>query len=482
VVVVTRTGLILDDRYQLAEPIAAGGVGQVWRASDLLLDREVAVKLLRPEYADHPDTLERFRAEAKHAGSLTHPCVARVYDYGNAGPVSPPYLVMEYVNGPSLADMLAVDPVHPVLALDVAAQAAAGLDAAHSIGLVHRDVKPGNILIGADGLVKITDFGIAHAAGSAPITGPGLVMGTTQYMAPERIAGGQATPASDLYALGILIYECLTGLPPYDGGTAEVMAGHLYLPMPPLPAGVPPELGELITRLTAKDPAARLSDAAEVAAIATRLRDALAADAGLTVAAPAYAGAATGAHAGAGATADVEALFTGPAPRQAGPGMTGQTAVLDDRPPRQPRQPGTPRRPVRTGRRRATTLAAGVTVLAGAGVAWLLASGALHDSPAADHVTVSPPATTAPGGSASLAPPATGPAPSHSAGRTSARPSSSATASASRQATHSPSSSPASSASPSQSGSPSHSPGSTPTTMSPAPWPTLPLPLISLSL
>ena len=486
----TRTGLILDDRYQLAEPIAAGGVGQVWRASDLLLDREVAVKLLRPEYADHLDTLERFRAEAKHAGSLTHPCVARVYDYGNAGPVSPPYLVMEYVNGPSLADMLAVDPVHPVLALDVAAQTAAGLDAAHSIGLVHRDVKPGNILIGADGLVKITDFGIAHAAGSAPITGPGLVMGTTQYMAPERIAGGQATPASDLYALGILIYECLTGLPPYDGGTAEVMAGHLYLPMPPLPAGVPPELGELITRLTAKDPAARLSDAAEVAVIATRLRDALAADAGLTVAAPAYAGAATGSHAGAGATADVEALFTGPAPRQAGPGMTGQTAVLDDRPPRQPRQPrkpGTPPdspsgRPVRTGRRRATTLAAGVTVLAGAGVAWLLASGALHDSPAADHVTVSPPATTAPGGSASLAPPVMEPAPSHSAGGTSARPGSSATASASRQATHSPSSSPASSASPSQSGSPSHSPGPTPTTTSPAPWPTLPLPLISLSL
>ena len=442
-----RTGLILDDRYQLAEPIAAGGVGQVWRASDLLLDREVAVKLLRPEYADHPDTLERFRAEAKHAGSLTHPCVARVYDYGNAGPAVPPYLVMEYVNGPSLADMLAVDPVHPVLALDVAAQAAAGLDAAHRIGLVHRDVKPGNILIGADGLVKITDFGIAHAAGSAPITGPGLVMGTTQYMAPERIAGGQATPASDLYALGILIYECLTGLPPYDGGTAEVMAGHLYLPMPPLPAGVPPELGELITRLTAKDPAARLSDAAEVAAIATRLRDALA----LTTGAPSGA---------AGAAADVDALFTVP------DSPSGQ--------------------PVRTGRRRATTLAAGVTVLAGAGVAWLLATGALHDSPAADHRTVSPPATTAPGGSAPLAPPATGPAPGHSAGGTSARPGSSATAGASGQATHSPgtspSSSPASSASPSKSGSPSHSPGPTPTTTSPAPWPTLPLPLISLSL
>ncbi|HEX4398070.1 MAG TPA: serine/threonine-protein kinase [Trebonia sp.] len=464
----------------MAEPIAAGGVGQVWRAADLLLDREVAVKLLRPEYADHPDTLERFRAEAKHAGSLTHPCVARVYDYGNAGPAVPPYLVMEYVDGPSLADMLAVDPVHPIVALDVAAQAAAGLDAAHRIGLVHRDIKPGNILVGADGLVKITDFGIAHAAGSAPITGPGLVMGTTQYMAPERIAGGQATPASDLYALGILIYECLTGLPPYDGGTAEVMAGHLYLPMPPLPAGAPPELDELITRLTAKDPAARMSDAAEVAAIATRLRDALAADAGLTVAAPAFAGAATGSRA-----------FAGAAPEQAGPGMTGETALLDDQPlrplppvPSLPlRQPDSPAdRPGRTGRRRATTLAAGVTVLAGAGVAWLLASGALHDSPAADHLTVSPPATIAPGGSASLAPTATGPAPSHPAAGASARPGGSATASASRQATNSPGTSPSSSASPSQSSSASHSPGPTPTTTSPAPWPTLPLPLISLGL
>jgi eukaryotic-like serine/threonine-protein kinase len=498
VVVVTRTGFILDDRYQLAEPIAAGGVGQVWRASDLLLDREVAVKLLRPEYADHPDTLERFRAEAKHAGSLTHPCIARVYDYGNAAPATPPYLVMEYVNGPSLADMLAVDPVHPVLALDVAAQAAAGLDAAHRIGLVHRDIKPGNILIGSDGLVKITDFGIAHAAGSAPITGPGLVMGTTQYMAPERISGGQATPASDLYALGILIYECLTGLPPYDGGTAEVMAGHLYLPMPPLPAGVPPELDELIARLTAKDPAARLSDAAEVAAIATRLRDALAADAGLTMSTPAFAGATTGSHAfagagpktaspaSAGAAVDVDALFTGQASGPAGPTMAGETAVLDDRPLR-PRQPGAPHPPpgprYRTGRRRATTLAAGVTVLAGAGVAWLLASGALHDSPAANHMTVSPPATTAPGGSASLAPPTTGAAPSHSAGAggTSPRPGGSAKASAGQHATGGPSTSQGS-ASPSQSSSASHSPGPAPTTTSPAPWPTLPLPLISLSL
>jgi len=498
---VTRTGLILDDRYQLAEPIAAGGVGQVWRASDLVLDREVAVKLLRPEYADHPDTLERFRAEARHAGSLTHPCVARVYDYGNAGVTIPPYLVMEYVNGPSLADMLAVDPVHPVLALDVAAQAAAGLDAAHRIGLVHRDIKPGNILIGADGLVKITDFGIAHAAGSAPITGPGLVMGTTQYMAPERIAGGQATPASDLYALGILIYECLTGLPPFDGGTAEVMAGHLYLPMPPLPAGVPPELDELIARLTAKDPAARLSDAAQVAAIATRLRDVLAAEAGIAVASPAFAGATTGSHAfaGAGLTAappasagtavDVDALCTGPAPQHDAAGLAATTGLLDDRPapPLPPRQPGGPAyapsgRPSRPGRRRRVAFAAGATMLAGAGVAWLLAAGALHDSPAAGHMKVKPPATTAPGGSASLTPAATRPAPAHSAVRTSARPSSHAKTSHQAANSPSPSSSPAGSTSASQSSPPSHTPGPTSATSSPSPWPTLPLPLISLSL
>jgi eukaryotic-like serine/threonine-protein kinase len=490
---VTRTGLILDDRYQLAEPIAAGGVGQVWRASDLLLDREVAVKLLRPEYADHPDTLERFRAEAKHAGSLTHPCIARIYDYGAAGSAVPPYLVMEYVNGPSLADMLAVDPVHPVLALDVVAQTAAGLDAAHRSGLVHRDIKPGNILVGADGLVKITDFGIAHAAGSAPITGPGLVMGTTQYMAPERISGGQATPASDLYALGILIYECLTGQPPYDGGTAEVMAGHLYLPLPPLPAGVPPELDELIGRLTVKDPAARLSDAAEVAAIATRLRDVLAAETGIAVATPAFAGATTGSHAFAGAgvqaappalvsagaaAAGVDTLLAEPALPRAGGWGTGEPGA----PPSL-----LPGRHGRPGRRRTAAFAAGATVLAGAGIAWLLAAGALHDSPAADHMTVSPPASTLPGGLASAPLPTTGTTPGHSAtpGETSTRPASPARASATRKATSAPStssSSPAGSASPSRSSTPSHTPTPSPATTSPSPWPTIPLPLISIGL
>src|ERR1700733_8136933 len=176
--VVTRSGLILDDRYRLDERIAAGGVGQVWRATDLLLERPVAVKVLRPEYADHPDTLDRFRQEARNAGLLTHPHVAQVFDYGPGGAGCPPYLVMELVNGPSLADILAAG-----AALDVVAQTADGLSAAHRAGLVHRDVKPGNVVIGPGGQVKVTDFGIAHAAGQAPVTGPGLVMGTAQYLA-----------------------------------------------------------------------------------------------------------------------------------------------------------------------------------------------------------------------------------------------------------------------------------------------------------
>ena len=183
----TGSGLIIDDRYRLDEQIAAGGVGQVWQAADLLLGRPVAVKVLRPEYADHPDTLERFRKEARHAGALSHPRVAQVYDFGHAGPKGSPYLVMEFVDGSSLAGLLLDGPADPVFALDVVAQAADGLSAAHRAGLVHRDIKPGNILIGQEGRVKVTDFGIAHAVGQTPVTDPALVMGTSQYLAPERI-------------------------------------------------------------------------------------------------------------------------------------------------------------------------------------------------------------------------------------------------------------------------------------------------------
>jgi serine/threonine-protein kinase len=204
-------GLVLGGRYQLDGRIAAGGMGEVWRATDLVLGRAVAVKLLRSGGAGSEQDLARFRAEARHAGSLSHPGIARVYDYREADPPHPPCLVMELIDGPSLAALLADGPVDAARTMGLIAQAAAALSAAHAAGLVHRDIKPGNLLVGQDGEVKITDFGIAHAAGSVTLTGPGTLSGTPAYLAPERAAGEPATPAADLYALGIVAYQCLTG-------------------------------------------------------------------------------------------------------------------------------------------------------------------------------------------------------------------------------------------------------------------------------
>jgi serine/threonine protein kinase len=269
---VPHSGFIIRGRYRLDSRIAAGGVGQVWRATDLILQRPVAVKMLRPGYADHAETLARFRAEARLAGSLTHPGIAQVYDYGEAGG---PYLVMEFVDGPSLAGILDDGPLDSVRTADILAQAAAGLEAAHRAGLVHRDVKPENLLLGPGNQVKITDFGIAHATGAAPLTGSGIVMGTTPYLAPERAIGAPGTPASDLYSLGIVAYECLTGAVPFDGTRTEIMAGHLHRQLPPLPDDVPSGLVDLIALMTAKEPAQRPANAAAVAEYAGKLRDAM---------------------------------------------------------------------------------------------------------------------------------------------------------------------------------------------------------------
>jgi eukaryotic-like serine/threonine-protein kinase len=268
-------GMLLAGRYRLESRIAAGAVGEVWRAGDQVLDRLVAVKLLQQGYAGHPQTLARFRAEARHAGSLTHPGIAQVYDYGEAGPAGVPYLVLELVDGPSLAGVLDAGPLDPGAAMDVVAQVAAALAAAHATGLVHRDVKPANLLMGRDGLVKITDFGIAHAAGSAPLTQAGMLVGTPAYLAPERAAGEPATAASDLYALGIVAYECLTGAPPFHGTPIEVAGASRFQPLPPLPAAVPAPVASLVADLAAKDPAARPGSAAEVAARAGQLRDSM---------------------------------------------------------------------------------------------------------------------------------------------------------------------------------------------------------------
>jgi serine/threonine-protein kinase len=434
--VVTRSGLILDDRYRLDERIAAGGVGQVWRATDLLLERPVAVKVLRPEYADHPETLERFRKEAKNAGALNNSHVAQVYDYGPSGPDGSPYLVMEYVDGPSLADILAVDPVEPTRALDVIAQAAEGLAAAHKAGVIHRDIKPGNILISMEGRVKVTDFGIAHAAGQVPVTGPGLVMGTTQYMAPERIAGSMGTAASDLYALGIVLHECLTGVPPHDGTAAEVMAAHLYLPLPPLPADVPAELDVLVDRLTNKDPAKRISDARELADLAAQLRDTMGGEPMMPLAPTALQtgpGAALASPVPQSPAVAVESRADWPGGGQAnadspGGGFAQNTALLSPAgggwggppgfvsdewnvpprmslptgPPAPPGPPGQrePGQPQWNQRKRVTALTVGGALVASAGIVALLMSGVFHDAPAANQ---SPAGTATTGGSSTPA-------------------------------------------------------------------------------
>jgi serine/threonine-protein kinase len=271
----SQASYVLADRYRLDDRIAAGGMGEVWRAFDLVLGRPVAVKLLKDEYAQHPETLERFRAEARHTAAVSHPGIAQMYDYGEPGPGQPPFLVMELVEGAPLTQLLARGPLDPARVMDMVAQAAAGLYAAHAAGLVHRDVKPGNLLVSPDGTVKITDFGIANAAGSAPLTRTGALIGTPAYLAPERVAGTSAGPASDLYSLGIVAYECLAGAQPFTGTPMEVALAHQYQSLPPLPPAVPLPAAALVAELTARDPAARPADAGEVAARAARLRDAL---------------------------------------------------------------------------------------------------------------------------------------------------------------------------------------------------------------
>jgi eukaryotic-like serine/threonine-protein kinase len=267
--------LLLGGRYRLDDRLGAGGMGEVWRATDMLLRRPVAVKLLRPELARDEDGLARFRSEARSAASVPHPCVAQVYDYSEDAPGGQPYLVMELVDGTSLDRLVEDGPLGAAFTMDVVAQAAQGLAAAHAVGLVHRDIKPQNLLVTRDGQVKITDFGIASAAGSAMATSTGVLVCTPAYLAPERAAGAAATPAADLYALGIVAYQCLTGRLPFTGEPLAVMLAHRDGPLPPLPPSVPSEAAALVAALTAKDPRARPARAAEVAAQAIRLHAAL---------------------------------------------------------------------------------------------------------------------------------------------------------------------------------------------------------------
>ena len=265
----------LGDRYELHQLIAAGGMGQVWRAQDLALHRSVAVKVLRSEYTGDPTFVARFRAEAQHAASLSHPNIAAVFDYGeetaqDGTGETLAYLVMELVEGEPLSALVAREgALGTETTLGLLRQTAFGLGEAHHAGMVHRDVKPGNILVRPDGSVKITDFGIAWSARSVALTRTGQVIGTPQYLSPEQAEGRPATPASDVYALGLIGYECLTGRPAFEGDNPVTIALKQVRQDPdPLPADLPAEVRELIGRAVGKDASTRFADgAAFVAAI-----------------------------------------------------------------------------------------------------------------------------------------------------------------------------------------------------------------------
>jgi serine/threonine-protein kinase len=284
--VTTDVGTRLGDRYLLEERIATGGMGEVWRARDELLHRDVALKLLKREYADDADFVERFRGEARHTAGLAHANIAGVFDYGEGEGTS--YLVMELVPGEPLSALLAREGRLPAdRTLDIVAQAARGLDAAHQGGVIHRDVKPGNILVCPDGGVKLTDFGIARAADAVPLTQTGTVMGTAHYLSPEQGTGGAVTPASDVYSLGVVAYECLAGRRPFDGDTPVGIAmAHLYEDPLALPDDVPVEVADLVGQALAKEPEARFATAAAFAKAAEVTRARLG-DAVPTVVAPA---------------------------------------------------------------------------------------------------------------------------------------------------------------------------------------------------
>jgi eukaryotic-like serine/threonine-protein kinase len=266
---------LIAGRYRLDQRIGSGGFGEVWRATDTLLNRPVAVKIMRTELLGQELARRRFEAEARHAGSLVHVAIAKIYDYDTAGPGGRPFLVMEFVPGHSLAEELATGPVGPARAMDLVAQIAAGLQAAHSAGLAHGDIKPHNVLLDFDGRVKLTDFGVPLTP-DAEAAAPGALLGTPEYQAPERMTGGRGSAASDLYSLGILAFQCLTGRVPFRGRAVEVAEAHRNWPLPPLPAGLPAEVARLVTDLTAKDPADRPGSAEDAARRAAGLRDELA--------------------------------------------------------------------------------------------------------------------------------------------------------------------------------------------------------------
>jgi len=270
----------LSDRYELGEILGFGGMSEVHLARDLRLHRDVAVKVLRADLARDPSFYLRFRREAQNAAALNHPAIVAVYDTGEAatprGPL--PYIVMEYVDGVTLRDIVHNDgPMPPRRALEVIADACQALNFSHQHGIIHRDVKPANIMISRTGAVKVMDFGIARALADTgnPVTQTAAVIGTAQYLSPEQARGEQVDARSDVYSLGCVLYEILTGEPPFVGDT-PVSVAYQHVREDPVPpsqrlAGISPELDAVVLKALAKNPDNRYQSAAEMRADLVRV-------------------------------------------------------------------------------------------------------------------------------------------------------------------------------------------------------------------
>jgi serine/threonine-protein kinase len=259
---------VLNGRYELEQKIGEGGMATVYRGYDIRLNRRVAIKVLHSQYANDPDFLSRFEHEAQAAANLNHPNVVNVYDTGQDGLYY--YIVMEYVDGLNLKTLINREaPLMVANAIAIAEAIASGLDAAHRVGMVHRDIKPQNILVKPDGHVQITDFGIAKSHLSTAMTRTGITFGTADYISPEQAQGLDATPRSDIYSLGVTLYEMLTGRLPFTGDSAvSVAMQHVNTPVPPLRQfnpQVPPNLEAIVARALSKDPEQRPSSAQEFA-------------------------------------------------------------------------------------------------------------------------------------------------------------------------------------------------------------------------
>ncbi len=261
---------VIAGRYRLISAVGEGGMATVWRAMDEQLGREVAVKILRPQFGADPGFAARFRNEARAAGSLSHPSVVQVYDFGTDTESGDQYIVMQLVEGKDLATVLRErGPLEVDEAVAIGAAVADALDAAHKQGLIHRDIKPGNILLTPDGRTLVTDFGIARAVAEASMTVTGTTIGSVHYFSPEQAAGEEVGPPSDMYALGIVVYEMLSGRRPFEGDSAAGVAlKRLNEPPPPLSTEarpIPAPLDAVVMRSLARDPAQRYPDAAAFA-------------------------------------------------------------------------------------------------------------------------------------------------------------------------------------------------------------------------